>query len=307
MRAYLGRRSLGAALTLLGIATLVFALVHLLPGDPAEVMLARSGASPQAVAELRAELGLNRPLPAQYLQWLGSLLRGNLGRSLFIGRPVSDLIREQFPYTGQLALAAFAWALLLGLPLGIVSARWPHGWTDRLAMAVAIGGVAVPVFWSGLLLIWLFSVRLGMLPPAGAEGWRSLVMPALVLGYTSAGPIARLTRVTLLQVLDRPYIVAARAKGLSERQLLYRHAARNAIIPLLTVSGLQLSFLMGGTVVTETVFGRPGLGQLLVTAILWRDLPLVQGVALVIAGTYVLVNALVDVAAAWLNPQVGWQ
>jgi ABC-type dipeptide/oligopeptide/nickel transport system permease component len=163
------------------------------------------------------------------------------------------------------------------------------------------------VFWSGLVLIWIFSVWLGWLPPAGAESWSALVMPALVLGFATAGPLARLTRATLLDVLAQPYIIVARAKGLAERGVLLRHAARNALIPLLTIAGVQLGFLLAGTVVTETLFGRPGLGRLLVDAILWRDLPVIQGVALVIAGIYVLANLAVDLAAGWINPQVGWE
>ncbi|PKO22748.1 MAG: hypothetical protein CVU38_07915 [Chloroflexi bacterium HGW-Chloroflexi-1] len=304
---YLRRRLLIAALTLLGVATVVFVLVHLLPGDPAETLLARSGAPPEAVKALRIELGLDHPLPVQYAGWLAAVGRGDLGRSLFNGRPVTALIREQFPFTLQLALAAFAWALLLGLTLGLISARWPRGLIDRLAMLLAIGGVTVPVFWSGLLLIWLFSVRLGWLPSAGANGWRTLVMPALVLGYSSAGPIARLTRAALLEALAQPYVTVALAKGLNDRQVLFRHAARNALIPVLTITGLQLSFLLGGAVVTETLFSRPGLGRLLVDAILWRDLPVVQGVALVTAGVYVVTNLVIDLVISWLNPQVGWQ
>jgi peptide/nickel transport system permease protein len=304
---YLGRRLLIGALTLLGVATIVFGLIHLLPGDPAETMLARSGASPEAVNALRAEIGLDRPLIVQYARWVGSVARGNLGRSLFYNRPVSQLIGEQFPSTLQLALAAFAVAVVLGIPLGVFAALRRDSWIDRTAMAAAVAGVAVPVFWSGLVLIWIFSVRLRWLPPAGAESWRALVMPALVLGFATAGPLARLTRATLLDVLAQPYITVARAKGLAERGVLFRHVARNALIPLLTIAGVQLGFLLAGTVVTETLFGRPGLGRLLVDAILWRDLPVIQGVALVIAGIYVLVNLSVDLAAGWINPQVGWE
>jgi peptide/nickel transport system permease protein len=163
------------------------------------------------------------------------------------------------------------------------------------------------VFWSGLVLIWIFSVRLGWLPPAGAESWRALVMPSFVLGYASAGTIGRVTRAAMLEVLGQPYITAARAKGLGNAQVLFRHALRSALVPLLTVAALQMGFLLGGTVVTETLFSRPGLGKLLVDAILWRDLPVVQGVALVTAGFYVLANLLVDLAAGWLDPRIGWQ
>ena len=305
--AYLRRRLLTGGLTILGVITVVFALVHLLPGDPAETMLARSGASPEAIAALRLELGLDHPLPAQYAGWLAHLARGDLGRSLFNNRPVRDLIAEQFPYTLTLALVAFTWAVLLGVSLGVASALRPGSWLDRLASGLAVGGVAVPVFWSGLLLLWLFSVRLRWLPPAGAQGWRSLIMPALVLGYASAGPIARLTRASLLEVLRQPYITAARARGLNRWGILGRHAARNAAIPIVTIAGLQLGFLLGGAVVTETLFSRPGLGKLMVDAILWRDLPVVQGVALVIALIYVVVNLGVDLLAGWLNPQAGWE
>ena len=304
---YLGRRLLTGALTLLGVATIVFGLIHFLPGDPAETMLARSGAPPEAVIALRAEIGLDRPLIVQYARWLYSVAQGNLGRSLFYNRPVSQLIGEQFPSTLELALAAFVIALGLGIPLGVIAALRRNSWVDRLAMTTAVAGVAVPVFWSGLLLIWLFSVRLGWLPPAGAESWSALVMPALVLGFATAGPLARLTRATLLDILGQQYITVARAKGLSERGVLLRHAARNALIPLLTIAGVQLGFLLAGAVVTETLFGRPGLGRLLVDAILWRDLPVIQGVTLVIAGIYVLANLAVDLAAGWINPQVGWE
>lgn len=304
---YLARRLLTGALTLLGVATIVFALIHLLPGDPAETMLARSGARPEAVAALRAEIGLDRPLIVQYARWLGAVARGNLGRSLFYNRPVAQLIAEQFRSTLELALAAFAIAIGLGIPLGVIAALRRDTWADRAAMTTAVAGVAVPVFWSGLLLIWLFSVRLRWLPPAGAGSWQALVMPALVLGFATAGPMARLTRATLLDVLGQPYITVARAKGLSEQGVLLRHAARNALLPLLTIAGMQLGFLLAGAVVTETLFARPGLGRLLVDAILWRDLPVIQGVALVIAGIYVLVNLVVDLSAGWIDPQVGWE
>jgi len=307
MWSYLGRRCLTAFMTLLGIATVVFAVVRLLPGDPAQVMLARSGASPLAVAALRSELGLDRPLAVQYLDWLTALARGDLGRSLFNGRAVVDLIREQLPYTLELAVAAFAVALPLGLTLGAVGARWPNSAAGRAAMVVSVAGVALPVFWSGLLLIWVFSVQLAWLPPAGADSWRALVMPALALGFATAGPIGRLTRASLMEVSVQPYVVVAHAKGLPERQVFVNHALRNAAVPLLTIAGLELGFLLGGAVVTETLFSRPGLGKLLVDAILWRDLPLVQGVVLVIASLYVITNAAVDVGAGWLSPQAGWQ
>lgn len=303
---FLRRRLFTGVLTLLGVATAVFALVHLLPGDPAETMLAGSGATPDAIAQLREELGLERPLLAQYFGWLANLAHGDLGRSLFYSRSVAALIAEQASHTLVLASAAFAWASSLGIALGILSARWPRSWIDRTAMGLAAIGVSVPVFWSGLLLIWVFSVGLQWLPAGGAEGWRSIVMPVVVLGTASAGPIARLTRASLLAVLREPYITAARAKGLGQDQVIWRHAVRNAAIPVLNIAAVQLGFLLAGTVVTETLFNRPGLGRLLVDAIVWRDLPMVQGVVLLVAGTYVLVNLAVDIAAGRLDPRAGW-
>lgn len=303
---YLRRRLLVAALTLLGIATVVFALMRVLPGDAAETMLARAGAGPEAVVALRSELGLDKPLPEQYFAWLAATMRGDLGRSLLNDRPVTELIGEQWRSTVILALVAFTWAVVLGVGLGVIGALYPKRWPDRIATTLAVGGVAVPVFWSGLLLIWFLSVFLGWLPPPTGSP-ASALLPGLVLGYAAAGPIARMTRASLLDIFGQPYITAARAKGLTTRQVLWSHAARNAAIAVLTIAALQLGFLLGGAVVTETVFNRPGLGRLLVDAILWRDLPLVQGVALVIAAVYVILNLFVDLLAGWLDPRVGWR
>lgn len=302
----LRRRLVVALLTVLGVATVVFALVRLLPGDPAETMLARAGAGPAQVTALRAELGLDRPLAAQYVEWLGRTARGDLGRSLLNNRPVRELIAEQWRATALLAGFAFAVATFLGVALGALSAAHPGRWPDRLASVVAVGGVAIPVYWSGLLLIWLLSVGLGWLPPA-AGSVASVLLPGLVLGYAAAGPIARLTRARLQEILEQPYITAARARGLSERRVMWRHAARNAAGPVITIAALQLGFLLGGAVVTESVFNRPGLGRLLVDGILWRDLPLVQGVALVLALTYVLINLGADLLDAVLDPRAGWR
>ncbi len=301
-----GRRALVGLLTVLGVATVIFALVRLLPGDPAETMLARAGAGPAAVAALRGELGLDRPLPIQYVDWLGRAARGDLGRSLLNNRPVRELIAEQWRATAILAAVAFVIATLLGVALGAVSAAYPGRWADRLASVVSVGGVAVPVYWSGLLLIWLLSVGFGWLPPPSGTP-ASALLPGLVLGYAAAGPIARLTRARLQEVLDQPYIMAARARGVPQRRVMWRHAARNAAGPIIIVAALQLGFLLGGAVVTETVFNRPGLGRLLVDGILWRDLPLVQGVALVLALTYVLVNLVADLLASALDPRTGWR
>ena len=301
----LRRRLVVALLTLIGVATVVFAMVRLLPGDPAETMLARAGAGPEAVAALRAELGLDRPVVTQYAEWLGRVARGDLGRSLLNNRPVRELIAEQWRATAILALIAFIWAVVVGVPLGVIAARYHRRWPDRFATTIAVVGVAVPIYWSGLLLIYLLSYGLGWLPPpAGTPA--SALLPGMVLGFAAAGPIARVTRASLLDVLAQPYITAARARGLAWRAVLLRHAARNAAVPVVTVAGLQLGFLLGGAVVTESVFNRPGLGRLLVDGILWRDLPLVQGVALVLAATYVVINLVVDLLAGWLDPRQGW-
>jgi peptide/nickel transport system permease protein len=298
------RRIVVALVVLWGAATVVFVLLRMLPGDPAETMLAGSGASPEAIAQVRHELGLDAPLPVQYGRYMSSLLRGELGRSLFSDRPVALSIAEQVPATLQLAAAALAVAVVLGLSLGILAALRAGTWIDRAALGVAVLGASVPVFWSGLLLIWVFSVGLNWLPATGAGSWRQLVMPAAVLGLVGAGPIARLVRASLLDALRADYIMVARAKGLPESAVIGRHALRNAIIPTLTLIGLQAGFLLGGTVVTEAVFARPGLGRLVVTAILWKDLPIVQGVVLLIAATYVLINLLVDVATVALDPRL---
>jgi peptide/nickel transport system permease protein len=304
MLSYVIRRTVAALAVMWGVMTVVFLLLRVLPGDPVETMLAGSGASPTAIAQARQQLGLNDPLPVQYGRYLLHTLRGDLGRSLFSNRPVTLTIAEQLPATMQLAAAALLVAVVLGLTLGILAALRAGTWIDRAAMGVAVLGVSVPVFWSGLLLIWVFSVGLNWLPATGADGWRHLVMPALVLGLVGAGPIARLVRASLLDVLRADYITIARAKGLPEVTVIGRHALRNAIIPAITLVGLQAGFLLGGTVVTEVVFARPGLGRLVVEAILWKDLPVVQGVVLLIAATYVIINLLVDTATFALDPRL---
>lgn len=298
------RRLVTTLVVLWGMITVVFLLLRVLPGDPAETILAGSGASPAAIAQTRQQLGLDDPLPMQYGHYLLNILRGDLGRSLFSNRPVTLTIAEQVPATLQLAAAALLVAVVVGLSLGILAALRAGTWIDQAALGAAVLGASVPVFWSGLLLIWVFSVGFNWLPATGAGSWRHLVMPAAVLGLVGAGPIARLVRASLLDVLRADYITVARAKGLPESAVVGRHALRNALIPTLTLIGLQAGFLLGGAVVTEAVFARPGLGQLVVNAILWKDLPVIQGVVLLIAATYVVVNLLVDLAALALDPRL---
>jgi ABC-type dipeptide/oligopeptide/nickel transport system permease component len=301
---YLGQRLIRAIPVLWGVATLVFLIMRLVPGDPAALMLSEGGASAEAIAALRADMGLDDPLPVQYLRYLWSLARGDLGDSLFTHRPVAAVIAEQLPGTIELAVAAMVLATSLGAMLGVVAAIRPGTWLDGLLMAVSVTGVSVPIFWSALLLIWLLSLQLNWLPATGQGRPAHLVMPALVLGFASAGAIARLVRASMLEVLNQDYITTARAKGLRAHTVHLRHALRNALIPVITVIGLQFSFLMGGTVVTETVFSRPGIGRLMVNAILWKDLPVVQGVVLLAALVYTLANLGVDVAYAYFDPRI---
>jgi peptide/nickel transport system permease protein len=301
---YVIRRILAALAVLWGAMTVVFLLLRVLPGDPAEAILAGSGASGAEIAQIRRQLGLADPLLVQYGRYLLNTLEGDLGRSFFSNRPVMLTIVEQLPSTLELATAALSVAVALGLSLGILAALRAGTWIDRAVMGIAVLGVSVPVFWSGLLLIWIFSVSLNWLPATGTGGWQHLVMPAAVLGLVGAGPIARLVRASLLTVLRTDYIILARAKGLPEVIVIGRHALRNAIIPSIALIGLQAGFLLGGTVVTEVVFARPGLGRLVIDAILWKDLPIVQGVVLLIAAIYVVINLLVDLVSLALDPRL---
>lgn len=301
---YIGQRLAVAITVLWGVATLVFVILRLLPGDPAALMLSEAGASAEAIAQLRADLGLDKPLIVQYGQYLLNLAQGDLGTSLFVRRPVTTVIAEQLPSTIGLALAAMLIAAILGVLLGILAAVKVGTWVDSAAMALSVAGVSVPIFWSGLLLIWLFSLRLGWLPATGQGGLDHLILPAVVLGLASSGSIARLVRASLLEVLDQDFVRTARAKGLREGMVLTRHALKNALIPVVTIVGLQFGFLLGGTVVTETVFSRQGIGRLLVNSILWKDLPVVQGVVLLAGLVYTLVNVAVDVAYGFLDPRI---
>lgn len=278
--------------------------MRVLPGDPAELQMAEAGASAEAIARLRAQMGLDEPLLVQYGRFLFQALRGDLGRSLATNRPVMRMIGEQLPATLELALAAMVIAIVLGLALGLIAALRQGTWLDSLCMTVAVAGASVPVFWSGLLFILLFSIVLRWLPATGSGGWRYLLMPAAVLGIASSGSIARQTRSSMLEALGQEYVTAARAKGLREWMVINRHVLRNALIPVSTIIGLRFGFLLGGTVVTETVFSRRGLGRLIVDGILWKDFPVVQGVVLLVAAIYVLVNLLVDVSYALLDPRV---
>jgi peptide/nickel transport system permease protein len=300
---YVRTRLLAALPVLLGVSILVFSMLHLLPGDPAQIILGEAVTSAQDLARLRRELGFDAPLHVQYARFLGRALAGDLGRSLQSRRPVLDEILAQLPSTVQLTLAGLALAVVLGVVLGVAAATHRGSWADTLCMALALGGVSMPAFWLGLMLIFLFALQLGWLPATGQGGVARLVLPALTLGYGAAGVIARLVRSSMLEVLRIEYVTTARAKGLAERRVVYRHALRNALIPVITIVGLQFGALLGGTVVIETVFARQGIGRLLVGAILYKDFPLVQGIVLFTASAYVVVNLLVDLGYALTDPR----
>ncbi len=289
------------------ISLIVFSIMHALPGDPVQLMLAgaESGSvTPERQDELRELMGLNDPLPVQYFRFVRGAVTGDLGTSVRFRSPVLDLILERFGSTLQLSLGGIFFAILIGMSTGIIAALKQGSWMDTLSMMVAYVGVSLPLFWLGLLLILVFSFRLGWFPPAGQEGLRSLVLPSITLGLVSAGVISRLTRSSLVEVLVEDYVRTARSKGLPARIVTLRHALRNAFLPVLTMLGLQFGAMLAGTVVTETVFSRPGLGRLVVNAILWKDYPLVQGIVLFMATTYVLVNLVVDICYAWLDPRI---
>ncbi len=304
MTKYVGRRLVQAAFVLWLAVTLAFAGLQLTPGDPAQALLAASGATPEQVAERRAQLGLDDPLPHQYARYLWNLARGDLGQSWLHGRPVGQMIWEQLPATVELAVAATMVGIVLGLALGILAALRRSTWLDTVTTAVSVVGLSTPTYWSGLVAILLFSLYLRWLPATGEGDLRHLILPALVLGFALSGSIARLVRARVVEVMEEPYVLAARARGLPSWRVLLVHVLRPALPAALTVVALQLGFLLGGAVVTESVFARRGLGKLAVEAILWRDLPVVQGVVVVGALAYVLVNLTADLMQTWLIPRL---
>ncbi len=289
------------------ISLIVFLILHALPGDPAQLMLAGAeggSITPERIKELQEAMGLNDPLPVQYGRFLLGILQGDLGQSIRLRAPVTDIILERFAFTIQLSLGGLLWALLLGLPTGILAALHPHSWSDFLFSVLAYIGMSMPLFWLGLVLIFVFAFQLKWFPPSGSEGLDRLILPSLTLGFVSAGAISRLTRSSLLETLQEDYIRTAQAKGLGHRVVVQRHALKNALIPVVTIVGLQFGGMLAGAVVTETVFSRPGLGRLVVQAILWKDYPLAQGIILFLALLFLVANLLVDVSYAWLDPRI---
>ena len=304
MSTYILRRLLQTIPVLWGVATAVFAMLHLLPGDPVAVMLQQSGGNAEAMTRLRHQLGLDLPLWEQYLTFMWNAIRGDFGSSIFQNRPVIRIIGEQIGATAELTLTAMAVAITLGLVFGCLAAVRHDSWVDRLCMLIASVGVAMPVFWLALLAIFFFSFTLGWFPATGQGGPQRLILPAVVLGIGSAASIARLVRSSLLEVLRQDYVRTARAKGLGALSVTLKHALRNALIPTVTVIGLQVGSLMGGTVVTETIFSRQGLGRLAVDSILTKDFPVVQGTVLLGAIVYILINLVVDLSYAVIDPRI---
>ena len=290
------------------MSIIVFLILYLLPGDPATLALIGQGATTlEHIEELREQMGLNDPVLIQYGRYLFKAIRGDLGTSARFRRPVSEVIWEQFPSTLKLSLVGMSIAIVLGLSIGTTSAIWRYSWVDTVGMLLALVGVSTPIFWSGLMAIFFFSFRLGWLPSTGTGGWKGMVLPAFTLGFVATGTIARLTRSCLIDVMSQDYIRTARAKGLSEWAIIARHAMKNAMIPIVTVLGLQFGGMLGGTVITETVFSRPGLGRLMVSAILWEDYALAQGAILLTAVSFMLVNLVVDLSYGWLDRRIRYQ
>jgi peptide/nickel transport system permease protein len=306
MWSYVLRRLLLLVPVLFGLSIFVFLLIHLAPGDPVETQLGIH-ATPQTIARLRLSLGLDQPLPVQYLIWLNRMLHGDLGTSLYAHAPVTSLILQRFPTTLVLTISSTVVALLIGVPLGVLSATRRGGVTDNVGRLISIIGISIPVFWLGFLLMLAFAVKIPIFPAGGSVstyGPIALVLPTLTLGAAFAGVIVRFTRASMLEVLGQDYVRTARAKGLSARTVNYRHALRNALIPLVTVVGLQVGVLLAGAVLTETVFSLPGLGLLMTDAVAARDYPLILGCVLFVAVLVVLVNLVVDLLYGVLDPRV---
>jgi peptide/nickel transport system permease protein len=311
MTAYILRRLALLVPVLLVVGVVVFGLVHLTPGDPAAVILG-DRATPEDIARLRDQLGLNDPLPAQFVHWFGKALRLDFGESIFLGEPVTQALLDRAEPTALLTLYALLIQVLIGIPAGVLAAVRYNSRLDRALTAVAISGSAIPTFFLGILLILIFAVRLRWLPSGGyapltedpAKHFKSMLLPAFALGFSSAGLLARMVRSSMLDVLREDYVRTAFAKGLPERLVIVRHGLRNALIPALTVIGISLGGLLGGAVVTETVFTIPGMGRLVVQSIARRDYPVIQGAVITIAMTYVLVNLVVDVLYVYVDPRV---
>lgn len=312
MGAYLGRRVLALIPVLLLVSIIVFLIMRLIPGDPIDVMYGMEGISEETRAELERKLGLDKPLVVQYVRWLGRFVVGDWGVSFVNGQPVFRTIMQKLPATYLLALASMVIAIVVSVPLGVIAAIKRNTGFDYLAMIGALAGISIPTFWMAIMLILVFSLKLGWFPSIGfvspfeapLESLEHVLLPATALGTSLAGTFTRMIRSSVLEVLGEDYVRTARAKGLSERAVIFIHALKNALLPVLTVVGMWFGFLLAGSVVTETIFAWPGIGQLLVQSILSRDYPAVQNIVLIVSISFVLINLLVDVAYTWLDPRI---
>ncbi len=306
MLQYIAKRLLGLIPTLLLVGALAFLFVHLLPGDPAR-LAAGPDATPETVALVRQDLGLDKPLPQQFLRFATGVLHGDFGRSLSTRRPVSVEIGERFMPTFWLTVAAMSWSVIFGMTIGVVSAVWRNRWPDRLGMALAVSGISFPAFALGMALMQVFAVQLNWLPTIGADSWRHYILPSLTLGAAVAAIMARFTRSSFVEILQEDYVRTARAKGLNEPTVVVKHGLRNALIPVVTMMGLQFGFLLGGSIVVEVVFNWPGMGRLLVDAVDMRDYPVIQAEILLFSLEFIVINLIVDVLYAVINPAIRYR
>jgi peptide/nickel transport system permease protein len=301
---YILRRSLFLIPVMLGVSFIVFSLIHFTPGDPAMVILGEQ-APPEAIEQLRAEMGLNDPFLVQYGRYVFNVVtKLDFGRSYVSRREVFGEIIGQFPNTVKLAALAVTVAVFIGIPAGVIAATHQNKWIDNVTMFFSLLGVSMPIFWQGILLILVFSLTLQWLPSSGFNTWQQMILPSITLGSGSAAIIARMTRSSMLEVYRQDYVRTARSKGLRERIVVMRHALKNALIPIVTVIGLQFGFLLGGAVLTESIFGIPGLGRLMVNSIRTKDMMIIQGGVLLIAFTFSIINLFVDVLYAYLDPRI---
>ncbi|MBD1221379.1 ABC transporter permease subunit [Virgibacillus halodenitrificans] len=303
---YIVKRVIGLIPLILVVSFVIFMFIHLIPGDPAR-LIAGKEATIEEVQEIRVSLGLDKPIIEQYFVYLKDLLTGDLGYSIQSGAPVSELIGERIMPTLGLTFISIIWALVVGILIGVVSAVFRNKWPDHLGMVVAVSGISLPNFWVGLVLIQLFSVQLGWLPTGGADDWKSYLMPSFALGAGIMAMIARFMRSSLMETMKQDYIRTGRAKGLGGNAIVFGHALKNSLIPVVTIAGLQFGFLLGGSVVVETVFSFPGLGRLLIDSIQFRDYPVVQAEILLFSLQFILVNLLVDIVYSFLNPKIRYQ
>ena len=306
MHRYLLKRLLGLIPTLLIVAVLVFGFVHMLPGDPAR-LAAGPEAGPETIELVRKDLGLDLPMHQQFIRFFSNALQGDFGKSIRTKRPVSQEIAERFGPTFWLTVVAMVWSVALGMLLGIVSAVWRNQWPDRLGMTFAVSGISFPSFALGMLLMQYFSVQLGWLPTVGADSWKHYILPGLTLGAAVAAVMARFTRSSFIDILKEDYVRTARAKGLAETVVVIKHGLRNALIPVVTMMGLQFGFLLGGSIVVEVVFNWPGMGRLLVDAVEMRDYPIIQALVLLFSLEFILINLVVDLLYAWINPTIRYK